>query len=296
LEKSDLINRNMQLIGVDIGGSHISAARVSFLKGKTFVSEFKDRAMDTNKAAELIISTWASVIREVTQGDKAYKVGIAMPGPYDYPNGISLIEDQEKMRALFGLSVKNLLANELEVSANSIIFTNDAEAFLLGESIAGAGRGFQNSIGITLGTGLGSAIKIQNQVQDAKLWTAPFRDGIAEDYLGTAWFQVFAADRYQLEIKGVKDLVQHGFDQTIADQIFRIFGDTFGEFLLPYIRKNKAEGVILGGKIALVADRFLPYTIDFLKKSAVDIPIQVSELGEKSALIGACHPFLIQSV
>jgi glucokinase len=295
LEKSDLSNRNTQLIGVDIGGSHISAAIVSFSKDNTFVSGFNHRAVDTGDTADYIISAWASVIREVTQGDEAYKVGIAMPGPYDYPNGISLIEDQEKMRALFGLSVKNLLANELEISPNSIIFTNDAEAFLLGESIAGAGRGFQNSIGITLGTGLGSAIKIQDQVQDAKLWTAPFRDGIAEDYLGTAWFQAFASDRFQLKIKGVKDLVQPYFDQTIADQIFRIFGDTFGEFLLPYIQENKAEGVILGGKIALVADRFLPSTFDYLKRSTLNIPIQVSELGEKSALIGACYPFLTQS-
>lgn len=295
MEKSDLSSRNTQLIGVDIGGSHISAASVSFSKGNTFVSGFKDRAVDTGDTADYIISAWASVIREVTQGDETYKVGIAMPGPYDYPNGISLIEDQEKMRALFGLSVKNLLANELEISPNSIIFTNDAEAFLLGESIAGAGRGFQNSIGITLGTGLGSAIKIQDQVQDAKLWTAPFRDGIAEDYLGTAWFQAFASDRFQLKIKGVKDLVQPDFDQTIADQIFRIFGNTLGEFLLPYIQGNKAEGVILGGKIALVADRFLPSTSDYLKRSTLNIPIQVSELGEKSALIGACHPFLIQS-
>src|SRR5690606_4374061 len=123
-------------------------------------------------------------------------IGIAMPGPYDYENGISLISEQGKMKSLYGLSVKNLLADALRIPPAQIQFTNDAESFLKGEVFAGVGKGFSNTLGLTLGTGLGSAIHVEDVVKDAKLWTAPFRDGIAEDYLGTDWFIEFVREEF----------------------------------------------------------------------------------------------------
>lgn len=286
----------MKLIGVDIGGSHISAASLTFAGGQLGLTDFQESSLDTTISADALISAWSAVIQASANGTKDYMVGIAMPGPYNYPDGISLIQDQGKMKSLFRLSVKELLAESLGIAATQIQFTNDAEAFLLGESLAGSGKTFQNSIGITLGTGLGSAIKSGKLVTDAKLWTAPFRDGIAEDYLGTAWFRTYSYEQFGMEIKGVKDLVHPEFDRAIADQIFFVFGNALGEFLLRYIQESKADGVILGGKIALVSDRFLPHTHNYLKKSDLDIPILISELGEKSALIGAIHPFLSYSI
>ena len=45
-----------------------------------------------------------------------------------------------------------------------IRFLNDAEAFLLGESVAGAARGHAPRVGITLGTGLGSAFLADGEI------------------------------------------------------------------------------------------------------------------------------------
>ncbi len=288
----------MNLIGVDIGGTHISAAKISNGQNGIFVSDFYEEEVNTSSTASAseIISNWAKVIRKSSGHFTSYQVGVSMPGPFDYPNGISLIQDQGKMISLYGISVKSLLAKELGLPSKNIQFTNDAEAFLLGESVAGEGRDFQNSIGITLGTGLGSAIKLSDDVKDAKLWTAPFRDGIAEDYLGTAWFKKTSKFRFGKEIQGVKDLIQPNFESEIAAQLFQEFGLTLGEFLLPYLTQFQIDGVVLGGKISLVANRFLPYTLAYLHKYKIELPIQISTLGEKSALIGACQFFLKQSV
>jgi glucokinase len=215
-----------------------------------------------------------------------------MPGPYDYPNGISLIKDQGKMKSLFGLSVKNLLVESLEIPTSSIAFTNDAEAFLSGESLAGAGRGFANSIGLTLGTGLGSAIKIHDVVKDAKLWTAPFRDGIAEDYLGTAWFKEYTFQKSGIEISGAKDLLSTEFDQELAGQVFSEFGKTLGELLSFYVIRLQCNGVVLGGKISRASEMFLPSTKVYLERFGYPLEIRISELEEKAALIGACLPFI----
>lgn len=285
----------MTWIGVDVGGSHIAAARVDWDKQNAKISRFCEADVDTFRTAEELISDWAEVIRKSIGELKDVLIGIAMPGPYDYAQGISLIQDQGKMKSLYGLSVKNLLAESLDISSENIAFTNDAEAFLSGESLAGAGRGFENSIGLTLGTGLGSAIKIQDVVKDAKLWTVPFRDGIAEDYLGTGWFQKYALENFGVTISGVKDLLSDKVHQEISEQIFAQFGRTLGEFLSFYVIRLQCQGVVLGGKIARAADRYLPYTKAFQEKFNYPLEIRISELEEQAALIGACIPFILKS-
>lgn len=282
----------MRLIGVDIGGSHISAAQINWEGKEAEIYAFHEADVDTFRSAGEIISDWAKVIRQAIGSLPDPQIGIAMPGPFDYPTGISLIKDQGKMKSLLGLSVKNLLAASLGIYPENIAFTNDAEAFLLGESIAGAGRGFDNAIGLTLGTGLGSAIKIGDLMKDGKLWTAPFRDGIAEDYLGTQWFKKYSVENFGLEISGVKDLLSEDFDQELADQVFSEFGYALGEFLSQYVIRLHCQGVVLGGKIARAAPRFLPTTHTYLEKFQYPIEIKVSALEEKATLIGACHHFI----
>jgi len=163
---------------------------------------------------------------------------------------------------------------------------------LAGESLAGAGRNLENSIGLTLGTGLGSAIKIQEVIKDAKLWTAPFRDGIAEDYLGTGWFVRYLKEQYGKSVSGVKDLLSPDFDPVLAEEVFSQFGKNLGEFLAFYVIRLHCQGVVLGGKVSRAADRFLPYTQAYLEKFEYPFHIRISELEEQAALIGACLPFI----
>ncbi|WP_084454303.1 ROK family protein [Algoriphagus terrigena] len=286
----------MTTIGLDIGGSHISVAQVVWDGSQAKINAFHEADVDTHRSAEEIIADWTDLIRKSARSQPDIQLGIAMPGPYDYPNGISLIKDQGKMKSLYGLSVKNLLAEKLQIDPVQIVFTNDAEAFLLGESLAGAGRGFKNSIGLTLGTGLGSAFKMGDTVNDAKLWTAPFRDGIAEDYLGTGWIRRAAEEKLGLEISGLKDLLSGDFDSEAVEEILAEFGTTLGEFLSPYIIQMNCQGVVIGGKIARAANRFLPYTHAYLESVGNPIQIRISELEEKAAMIGACHPFLAAKI
>ncbi|MFC3415240.1 ROK family protein [Algoriphagus hitonicola] len=277
----------MEIIGVDIGGSHIAAASVSRVEDQVEIGELVDRNVDTFSDAKSIIDTWSQVIQSVKEYSKTSQIAIAMPGPFDYDQGISMIHDQGKMKTLFGCSICDLLADSLGISPQAISFTNDAEAFLIGESQVGAGRSFSNSIGLTLGTGLGSAIQVEEVVKDAQLWRAPFKDGIAEDYLGTAWFVNYAEQNYRLKIKGVKDLLNEEISSEIRKLIFAEFGKNLGEFLFPYLIRLQTQVLILGGKISLASSEFVPFVRDFLEHRQVSIPIIRSELEEHAALIGA---------
>jgi glucokinase len=282
----------MKLIGLDIGGSHISVAEVMWDGKEANICSFHEADVDTSRSAGEIIADWTDLIRKSAGSQTEFRLGIAMPGPYDYPKGISLIKDQGKMNALYGRSVKNLLAESLEIDETRIAFTNDAEAFLLGESLAGAGRGFVNSIGLTLGTGLGSAFKIGEEVKDAKLWTAPFRQGIAEDYLGTGWVKRYVFEKSGLMVSGMKALFSGAVASELAEEVLAQFGTALGEFLYPYAIKLECQGVVLGGKISRVSEHFLPYTRTYLEKLEHPPEIRISELEERAAMIGACLPFI----
>lgn len=280
------------LIGVDIGGSHISAACFETDQDSFFLNNYKESKINTSASSDSIISEWSRLILEVAQGEPFFYVGIAFPGPFDYENGISLISEQGKMKSLYKLSVKELLSNALSIPSSHIHFLNDAEAFLLGESLAGAGKGYSSMLGLTLGTGLGSAIQIEEVVKDAKLWTAPFRDGIAEDYLGTSWFVNYLKNEFGKSIQGARDLFSSEFDPKVRNQVFEVYGQLMGEFIFPYVLRLHSQAVIFGGNIAKSGTYFLPFTANYLRQKGIDIQLKVSELGDKATLIGACSTIL----
>ena len=79
----------MSVLGVDIGGSHITTALID-LEGRSIIPGYYHRErVNSNGSAEEIIRSWSEVMRKSMQG--GHKIGIAMPGPFDYEEGISFI-------------------------------------------------------------------------------------------------------------------------------------------------------------------------------------------------------------
>jgi glucokinase len=199
---------NSFALGVDIGGSHITAALVD-LKSKTlFENSLMRSKVDSQGNAEDIISAWtdtiSSVIKNVGNGVK--HIGIAVPGPFDYEHGISLIKDQDKFRSLYSRNIKAELFQRLDLPEKNICFINDAVGFLQGEIFTGAAGVEQNVLGLTLGTGLGSALYLGEQAFDADLWHTPLFLGIAEDYLSTGWFIGRYGELTGTAVDGVREI------------------------------------------------------------------------------------------
>jgi glucokinase len=214
--------------GVDIGGSHITAALVNLNTRQIIPGSEVRRRVNSHGSAGEIITAWSEAIREAFSHhpDASRKIGIAMPGAFDYPNGISLIQNQDKYDALYGLNVKELLARQLQIQPGDIRLMNDAGCFLRGEVFGGAARGYSDAIGLTLGTGLGSARYHRGVAEDAALWCAPFRDGITEDYLSTRWFIQRYKELSNQPVKDVKELAGLVRTDLQAQQVFREFADT----------------------------------------------------------------------
>lgn len=280
---------NKIILGVDIGGSHITASLVNLQGGQLVESSIKRKAVDSLQDKEVILSAWCKVI-EASVGNIAHhniQIGIAMPGPFDYDNGISLIKDQDKFRSLYLANIKNELAIKLGIDADCIKFINDAAAFLQGEVFCGAAKGYDRALGVTLGTGLGSAVTVNGNATDAALWNSSFREGIAEDYLSTRWFLARYKSLTGISIDGVKELTLLASKDVRAMQVFKEFGFALGEFLTTVIKQHSSQVVVLGGNIAQAFELFEPTLTEKLNSAKLNTKIKLTELNENATLIGA---------
>lgn len=289
----------MVALGIDIGGSHITAAVVDLESRSIIAGSTLRTAVDASLNAEEILNTWCKLIDSVYDREhltEAY-IGIAMPGPFDYEQGISLIKDQPKFQNLYQVSIRNEMAKRLNVEPANIRFINDAASFLQGEVFGGAARNKQKVIGLTLGTGLGASYCEDGVAVDAALWDSPFKDGIAEDYFSTRWFVA----RYEAltgnTVLGVKDLADLGNEEMVKRQIFQEFGNHLGEFLIPFLEQQQLETVVLGGNISNAHHLFMPALLEQLNSSDRPVVIKIAELKEDASLIGAasCWASLVQA-
>jgi glucokinase len=276
-------------IGIDIGGSHITSAIVK-LNERTIVGNSVHRKLiNAHGTAEEIIKDWSAVIKASIgklEPDKV-RIGIAMPGPFEYEKGISLMQNQDKYDALYNLNIKELLAKELSIKPEQIRTMNDAASFLQGEVFGGAASGFLRVMGLTLGTGLGSAICENGVAYDADLWCSKYRDGIAEDYLSTRWFVKYYKELSGKQVLDVKELAEKAGHDNFVQEVFNEFGRNLALFLLPYLKQHAIEAVVIGGNISRAWHYFLPLLESTLYDNGVEIILKEAELNEHAALIGA---------
>lgn len=207
--------------------------------------------------------------------------------------GVSYISGQDKYEAFYQKNVKQLLADYLKIDQSQIRLNNDAACFLNGEFFKNMLKGFDTAIGLTLGTGLGSASIANGKAYDADFWKATFKNGIVEDYISTRWFVKRFYELTGHSVKDVKELIEnHNMDGSFHEMM-KEFSKSLGDILLLMLKKYQAEMIIFGGNIAKANTFFMPHLKEKMKENGLaDIPIKLSKLGENAALFGAAMLFV----
>jgi glucokinase len=275
-------------IGADIGGTHITAAIVDLDSKSVIPGSLCREEVDSHASAAEVVAVWSRAIRKAKQATGISRIGLSIPGPFDYEKGICLIKDQGKYENLYGLNMKALLSERLENGPEDIIMINDAASFLQGEWFGGAAVGFKRVIGITLGTGLGTSVFENNHASNADLWCLPFKEAIAEEYLSTKWFVRRCHEMTGNKVSGVRELCALIDSDDRIRNIFNEFGTNLAAFIKEFLTIAAADLVVIGGNIG----RSYAYFKEALLKSmhAMKLPeieIRTALLGEEAALIGA---------
>ena len=277
------------ILSADVGGSHITAAIYNANMNLIDKHSFVRQEVNGQGTAIEILACWTNALQESLQKGQGpvSGVAIAMPGPFNYKNGISYIKGLNKYDALYGMDIKNYLAASLRLPLSSIKFRNDAESTIAGEIAAGAGRRDKKVLGITLGTGFGSAYSDSGFTSDINLGSAMFLDSIADDHLSTRWFLKRYFELTGNHIRGVKELAFLAPESKLVRNIFKEFAVNMGDFLSPQLNKMNPDVLIICGNISRASDLFVPHLKTLLKSTV----IRVAELGEQAALIGAAELF-----
>jgi glucokinase len=288
-------------IGVDIGGSHISCAAVDLQNRKILRETLTELPVDNKGEAEDIIDTWSDAIRRCMgklDASQLKGIGFAMPGPFDYVNGICLIKGVQKYEKLYGCNVSEEISKSLDLKADqSVRFMNDASSFAVGEAWAGMAAGSNKSMAITLGTGFGSAF-IENTVPVVTGDSVPmmgcvyhikYRDGIADDYFSTRGF----IERYReingKDTQGVKSIADEAVGNAQVQNIFTEFGRDLGGFLAPFLIKFRAGVLVIGGNISRSFGLFGPSLEKALIENDCQTKTYTSVLKEDAALLGSAY-------
>ena len=197
----------------DVGGSHISAALCAqhtyALHGITRAPlPSHDPGEPESHPGHFSAASFCRLIH--TLGEAAAKsagvpmtqvagADIAMPGPFDYANGISLI--QHKLQSLYKFDLKHALAARFHWQPEQLKFVNDAAAFTLGEAGAGAAKGYSRALGITLGTGIGASFAVDQKIAEShagnpenvpeggELWNQPYNGTTVEEFVSTRYLR-----------------------------------------------------------------------------------------------------------
>lgn len=276
-------------IGADIGGTHITAALIDLHNKSIISSSVKRCHVNAAGTADDIIKAWSDCIAAAKQNKTVESICLAMPGPFDYEAGISLMRGQAKYESLYELNIKNKLAATLNFPAHSIFLENDAACFLQGEVFNGAANAYAENkvIGVTLGTGLGSSVYKEGTSHNADMWCWQFKEGIAEDYLSTRWFVQRWKELTGETIDGVKEINHLPAINENAKQVMDEFAANLSKFLLDFIYNESPSAVIIGGNIAKAYNRFAPEVTSIIQAKYPTIKIEQAILGEEAPLTGA---------
>jgi len=152
-------------LGIDLGGTTCSLGLLDE-NGLGATSEIETRQ---NDVPDVLLSRIALAARELLEqnGASAQTVGIGVPGPVKHREGICVIATN--LNGWHQLPVGPMLSQKMGAPVHVL---NDANAAAFGEARFGAGRGSDDVLVVTLGTGIGSGL-----ILDGHLRLGPYERG-----------------------------------------------------------------------------------------------------------------------
>ncbi len=285
------------VISLDVGGTNVASGVISST-GRILDLTYLERRIDSSGTKDEVLEKLAEIINlqlEKIEFRELSGIGIGMPGPFDYRDGISYME--KKFSSLWGVNLDAELAKLTDVTRQAIKFVPDSWAFLLGEAWVGAARHCGKAMGITIGTGLGSGfVREGSPVEKAPgippcawIGNLPYRDGKVEDYVSKEGikrrYRALSGNSYALE---VRDIARKAFLQTdrAAIKVFNETGEILAEVLIPVLEDFAPDCIVFGGKISLA----FPLFSAPLKSSIGafgNVELELAERLDESPLFGA---------
>ena len=271
----------MMVIGVDLGGTNFKAGLVS--EGNIILESYNSVHRECSKS-ELIQTLFKTIDEVVSKGVKG--IGVGVPGIVDSDSGI--IYDILNLPMWKEVPLRDLLEQRYNIP---VFINNDANCFAIGEKIYGKGKPFSNFVGLSIGTGLGMGVIINNKLYSGvfcgagEIGMVSYKESIVEYYASSLFFE----REYQQNPKELSELALRGDEEAL--RIFSEFGVHLGNAINNILYMYAPETIIIGGSISKSFDLFKQPMEETIKtfaypKQIEHLKIELSELGG-IAILGA---------
>ncbi len=306
-------------VGIDLGGTNIKIGCFdSQLRLICKTSMATEADMGPKVVVERICQTIEKLLADTNLSlDDVSAVGMGCPGPARYSEGI--IEAATNLPKFKNVPFRNMLSEKL---GKAVVFENDANVACWGEFVMGAGKGVENMVFFTLGTGIGGGIINKGKLlagggdnaselghmiiyPDGRLCNCGQR-GCVEAYASASWTAIRATEAIEagaqsslkkvLEQKGQitsKDVYEH---LAAGDELAKKITDETAKALaivcVNILHTTEPQRIVFAGGMIAAGEPLLNRIKDYfneqiwsLKKETVEICF--ATLGEDAGIIGA---------
>ena len=303
---------NTTVLAADLGGTNLRMAVVSSDGG--ILHRVRKKTPESRSRDDIVaaIRDSAGECIEAVQGTEIMAIGIAVPATMDFYGGI--LKNSPQLPSLNGLNLAEALKADFDFP---VVTDNDATSAAVGENWLGATSGFENSLCITLGTGVGGGLIMHNEPYRGNSGTAGEIGhvcvepegfpcgcgscGCVEQYasaIGVGNLFLRLKDGYGDSI--LKDIERPTpldvFDaannsDALALEIYRRFGIYLGIALAGLINVLNPDVIVIGGGVSAAWDLFIGHARSEIQKRAFREPAEHAKLvraklGDDAGILG----------
>jgi glucokinase len=286
------------LVGIDIGGTSIRAALLD--EERNIIDKLK-LENEVEKGPEYNIDKLINKINSDWKDKNIIGIGAGCPGVINLKEGI--ITKASNLSSWEGFNVRKYIE---EKSGIKTAFNNDANIAGLAEAMIGAAKGAESVFYMTVSTGVGGALIIDNKIingfnslagevcsliinEDKYSHSGLVQGGLEGQCSGTSIARIakniFNKD---LTTKEVFDLYKEGNEKAV--EIIDNLVENLSKGISNIIAVVDPEVIVLGGSVILYNQDLLSKIIEkvkekVLKKDSVDI--RIAQIGDDAGLRGA---------
>jgi glucokinase len=272
---------NQQVIGIDLGGTQVRAGIVNEKNVSGIISVPIPASGTVDEVLEVLYQQIDSLINSSIKA-----IGIGVPSVVDMERGI--VYDVQNIPSWKEVNLKSRMEDRYLLP---VLINNDANCFALGEKYFGKGQQVHSMIGLSIGTGLGAGIIIQDKLYAGincgagEFGEVAYLDHNYEYYASGQFFKNF----YESTGKIIFQKAEQGDEQAMI--IFEEFGRHLGNAIKMILCTYDPELIIIGGSIKqaysfyekTMWERIRTFTYP---RSLDSLKIEISEL-EGCGVLGA---------
>lgn len=255
-----------QVIGIDFGGTSVKLAVV---EGETLLTEIHRIPTQDFESPDLLIERISDVVARIRlKHPSVSAIGVGVPGAVNFSTGMTY--NLTNVKGWSEVPLRDILA---EKSGLPTVIDNDANCMAYAEWKFGAARGCHHAVCVTLGTGVGGGLILNNQLFRGASYAAgeigqmsidlngvpgPYGNtGALERYIGNRQITGMAADIYRE--RGAPVPVDHtpealaelgGKGDPVALEVWTKVATCLGFSLMSVVYLLNPEAIVIGGGVS----------------------------------------------